>query len=154
MDRIVEVVVWWALLLGVWLLTLAAFSVAELVAGTVAALPCAVLAAMGRQAVGGEWRVRPGWLRWLVPLPLAILSDTYLVLMAALRRRPRSGRLGEVRLRPERTKRVARAQQAIATTVLSAAPRTLVVDVRPDEGVLVVHPLVGGRERVEEAVRA
>ena len=154
MGRVVEVLVWWALLLGVWLLTLVAFSVAELVAGAVAAVPCAIVAVVGRRAVGGAWRVRPGWLRWLVPLPLAIVSDTYRVLVVALRCRPRSRRLGEVRLRPERTKRVARAQQAIATTVLSASPRTLVVDARPDEGVLAVHPLVGGRDRVEEAVRS
>jgi multisubunit Na+/H+ antiporter MnhE subunit len=147
--------VWWALLVGVWLLTLAAFSPAELVAGAVAALPCAAGAVAGRRAMDGAWRARPGWLRWLVPLPLAVVADSCRVLLVPFRRRHGrggGGRIEEVRLRPERPRAVARTQQAVATTVVSAAPGTVVVDVRADEDVLVVHRLVGGRARVEEAI--
>ena len=157
MGRVVEVVVWWALLLGVWLLTLSALSLAELVTGVVAALPCAVLAAVGRRAVGGAWRVRSRWLRWLLPLPLTVLADSCQVLLVPMRRQPRrgdSGRLREIRLRPEGSETVAGTQKAIATTVVSVAPGTFVVDVRPDADVLVVHSLVDGRGRVEEAVRS
>lgn len=147
--------VWWALLVGVWLVTVTAFSPVELVAGVVAALPCAAAAVAGRRAVNGAWRVRPGWWQWLLPMPLAVVAESCRVLLVPFRRGRRrggTGRLEEVRLRRERPRAVARTQQAIATTVVSVAPGTLVVDVRADEDVLVVHRLLGGRGRLEEAV--
>jgi multisubunit Na+/H+ antiporter MnhE subunit len=154
-GRVVEVVVWWALLVGVWLVMLVAFSPVELVAGAVAALPCAAAAVAGRRAIGGVWRARPGWLRWLLPLPLAVVAESGRVLLVPFRRGSRrsgSGRLEEVRLQRERPQAVARTRQAIATIVVSVPPGTLVVDVRSDDDVLVVHRLVGGRGRLEEAI--
>ena len=142
----VEALVWWVVLFGVWLATLSTFPPAELVAGAVSALPCAVAAVAGRRAVDGAWRVRPRWLRWLLPLPVAVVTEAARLLLLPLGRRVRAGPVGHIReiaLTPQSDGTVAEAHRALATTVLAATPGSVVVDTRPDDDVLVVHAIVG-----------
>ena len=76
MRAVLEIVVWWVVLTGVWLTTLNAYSTEELVASAALALPCAFAARAGRHAAGVTWRARPGWFRWLLALPGAVVADT------------------------------------------------------------------------------
>jgi multisubunit Na+/H+ antiporter MnhE subunit len=156
MDRVVEPLLWWAVLVGTWLLTLSTFPVAELVAGAVAALPCAVAAGAARRAVDGRWRVRRRWLRWLVRLPVAVVADAVRVLALPLRRRSRlgSGRIRTVRLDPDGGAPAEDAHRALATAVVSMAPGSVVVDDRPGERALVLHSLVEGPPQLDAAVRS
>lgn len=156
MIRVVEALVWWVVLFALWAATLSTFPVPELVAGAVAAVPCAAAAVAGRRAVDGAWRVRPGWLRWLLSLPVAVLAESGR-LLALPWRRARTGPVGRVRevaLAPEADGALAEAHRALATVTLATTPGTFVLDTRPDDHVLVVHSLVGGRPRMDEAVRS
>jgi multisubunit Na+/H+ antiporter MnhE subunit len=155
-QRVVEALVWWVVLFGLWAATLSTFPLPELLSGAVAAVACAVAAVVGRRAVHGAWRPRVRWLRWLLPLPVAVVTETarLLVLPWQRRVRTRAGRLREIALVPETAGAVAEAHRALATTVLAATPGTFVLDTRPDEHVLVVHALVSGRPAMDEVVRS
>jgi multisubunit Na+/H+ antiporter MnhE subunit len=155
-QRVVEALVWWVVLCGVWAATLSTFPLPELVAGAVAALACAVAAVAGRRAVDGCWRVRLRWLRWLLPLPAAVVTEAARLLVLPLRRRARTqgvGHIREVALEPGTGGPVAEAHRALATTVLATTPGSFVLDTRPDDDVLVVHAIVSGRPRMDEVVR-
>lgn len=157
MIRVVEVLVWWAAPFGVWLLTLSTLPVAELTVAAAAALLCAVAATVGRRAADERWRVRARWLRWLVVLPVAVVADACRVLLVPLRRQPQGrppGRLREIRLEPETDGTLATTRLAVATTVLSVAPGTFVVDTHSEDDVLVVHSLVDGSPRMDDVVRS
>jgi multisubunit Na+/H+ antiporter MnhE subunit len=156
-QRAVEALVWWVVLFGVWTATLSTFPLPELVAGAAAALACAVAAIGGRRAVDGAWRVRPRWLRWLLPLPVAVCTEAGRLLTVPFRRNARQravGRIREIALAPESDGTVAEAHRALATTALATTPGTFVLDTRPDDHVLVVHSLVTGRPRMDEVVRS
>jgi hypothetical protein len=74
-----------------------------------------------------------------------------------LRRRARNGAVGRIReiaLAPDADATVAEAHRALATTVLATTPGSFVVDTRPGDHVLVVHSIVSGRPRMDEAVRS
>jgi multisubunit Na+/H+ antiporter MnhE subunit len=135
-----EVVAWWAVLLGVWLMSLNAFSFAELITATALALPGAFAARAARIAASGSWRVRPRQLRWLLHLLWAILHDTVAVL-----RLPAGGK-DEFSEMP-----VSHGGEAPATAVVSAAPGSVVVDAEDDT--LLVHRLPIGETGLTEAVR-
>jgi multisubunit Na+/H+ antiporter MnhE subunit len=156
-KRVVEALVWWVVLFGVWTATLSTFPVPELVAGAASALPCAVAAVAGRRAVDGAWRLRLRWLRWLLPLPLAVPAEAGRLLLLPLRRSVRNGPVGRVReiaLAPETDGTTAETHRALATTVLATTPGSFVLDSRPDDHVLVVHAIVSGRPRMDEVVRS
>lgn len=155
-HRAIEATIWWVVLFGVWAATLSTFPPPELVAGAAAALVCAVAAVAGRRAVDGAWRPRPRWLRWLLPLPVAVLTEAGRLLVLPLRARTRKravGRIREVPLAPAADGPVAEAHRALATTALATTPGSFVLDTRPDDHVLVVHSLVSGRPRMDEVVR-
>lgn len=154
MAHVGEVLAWWVVLFGVWLATLSVFPPAELVAGAVSALPCAVAAVAGRRAMGATWRARRGWLRWLLPLPVAVLVEAARMLVVPLRgRRGSVGRVREVALHPDPDATTAETHRALATALLATTPGAFVVDTRPDDHVLVVHALVSGRPRMDDVVR-
>src|SRR5437870_3750982 len=97
-GELVEVLCWWAALLGCWMVTTTSVTWAELVAGAVLALPCAVCAHLARRAYGARWSPDPRWLTWLLALPAGVARDTALVARLLLpgRARERAGRLREV----------------------------------------------------------
>jgi multisubunit Na+/H+ antiporter MnhE subunit len=162
MRILTEVVLWTAVATGVWLLTLSSVSLPELVAAVATALPCAVLAVAARRALGRSWSVDPSWVRWLLPLPGAVVADTVRVL--GLAARVLAGRripVGELRRVPvRRDRRAARwaARQAAVAGLLTAAPGTVVLDVADRDGgdgrpSVLLHALGAGRPRLEEVVR-
>ncbi len=149
-----ELVCWWGVATGVWLLTLSSVNVQDLVLAIVCALPCAAVAGVTRRALGGSWRLRPGWLRWIGPLMVSAVADFGAVLAAAassLAGRPVTGRLEVVPL-DEPGGRTAAGHEALATLVLSATPGSLVADADPEENHLVVHSL-GSVGPLQKAVR-
>ena len=157
MVRIVETLVWWPLLCGLWLLTLSTFPREELVAAVVLSLPCAAAAGVARRAVGASWRPRASWARWLPPLPGAVFADTGRVLLQV----PRGpgtgvarGRLQQVRLPEERDPARAAAQRALAVIALSMPPGSVVVGAgdRSDPDELTLHVLAEGPPRIRAVI--
>ena len=129
---------WWLLLIGVWLLTLGAVTTSELAAAVLLALPCALAARAARLALGGRWRVRPGWVKWVRHLPVSALRDTFAVLRA---RGP--GRLDRMAVAPDN-------DPAVATVAIGLTPGTLVADAGEDE--VLVHSLVSRRSPILDEV--
>jgi multisubunit Na+/H+ antiporter MnhE subunit len=149
---VVEVVVWWALSLGVWIISLTIVGGQELLVAVLAALPCGILATAGRRAAGNAWRVRPGWFTAAALLPVAIVSDTVQVLATALpgrrtegsfKRIPVAGGVGEGP--------VPAGRRAVATILVTLTPGSFVTDVEPRTGQALVHVLTGKPPRIEEA---
>ncbi|GDY29642.1 Na+/H+ antiporter subunit E [Gandjariella thermophila] len=161
MTRLVEVAVWWLVLVLFWLATLSATSRAEFLVALIAGLPCAVAATAARAAGGWRWRVRPAWSRWLVPLIPAAIADTARVLARAARE-PRAGRREPHRVTERELRRIplvagedeARSAgwRAVAAALMSATPGTVVLDSPPEEPVLLVHDLDGRPSRLEGVV--
>ncbi|HEX5119778.1 MAG TPA: Na+/H+ antiporter subunit E [Pseudonocardiaceae bacterium] len=140
-----ETVAWWAVLVLVWLATLNSFSLAELAAAAVLAVPGAWVARRVRLAAGIRWSLRARWARWLLYLPWALVHDTYRMLMLAVRRDdPDDDRFATVALdEPAGADRRA-GWEAAATTVLAAAPGSVVADAGEEHDHLVIHqPPVG-----------
>jgi len=156
-TRLAETVVWWAVGIGVWLLTLSSVSTPEVVAAVVAALPCAGLAVAARRAVEGSWTTQLRRLRQLLPLPVAVVADTARLLgraAAVLAGRPiPPGDLQQVRL--ERDSEAGRwaARQATAVALVSASPGSVALHVDEKSGQLHLHMLGSGRPRMQEVVR-
>lgn len=153
LAKVVEIAVWWAVLLLVWLASLNAFSFAELGTAAGLALPCAFAARAGRIAAGGRWRLDWHWARWLLSVPWAILHDTVSVLRLAMGPdRPDDDSIDAVELEGRGA-----GHEALATLVLSTSPGSVVVDA--DEDRLLVHRLpIGetvpiGTSTLSEAVR-
>lgn len=149
LAKVVEIGVWWAVLLLVWLATLNAFSFEELGLAAGLALPSAFAARAARIAAGGRWRVDPRWVRWLLVTPWAILHDTVSVLrLAAGPDRPEDDSIDTIMLDNSED---GGGHEALATVVLSAAPGSVVVDAERDR--LLVHRLPIGRTGQSEVVR-
>jgi multisubunit Na+/H+ antiporter MnhE subunit len=147
-----EITAWWVVLVLVWLATLTTVSVQELVVAGVLAVPCALLARLGRRAVGVDWPIRTVWLRWLVGIPWAVLHDTVAVLrLAVAPDRPEDDRFRELPLPEQDGPGHSAAQEAVATAVLSASPGSVVVDVNDHR--LLVHELPVTSTNLDEAVR-
>jgi multisubunit Na+/H+ antiporter MnhE subunit len=149
LARVVEIAVWWAVLLLVWLATLNAFSFEELSLAAGLAVPSAFAARAARIAAGGHWRVDPRWIRWLPVTAWTILHDTVSVLrLAAGPDRPEDDSIDTIPLDDDRDDR---GHEALATLVLSTSPGSVVVDADRDR--LLVHRLPIGRTRQSEVVR-
>lgn len=157
MRTLAEVVCWWVACVGIWLLTLSSVSLPESLTAIGCALPCAILAVLARRAVEGSWPVQPGWSRWLLPLPAAVVSDSARVLGRAagvlIGRRVPPGNERTVRLRRDRSAGRWHTRQALATVLVTATPGTVVLDVDEDSGEMRVHALGAGRPSMEEVVR-
>ncbi|MGW5720197.1 Na+/H+ antiporter subunit E [Amycolatopsis sp. NPDC003865] len=149
-----EVLPWWLGLTGLWVLTLSTPSWPEIGAAAVAAVPCAFAARAARRAVGGAWRLRAGWLRWLLALPgTAVRESGRAVVKVA--RQPRAGRFGTVAL-PEEPDAVHDARAACAAALVGCTPGTMVVATPENSSAgreLVVHQLLEGDSRVLDEVR-
>lgn len=68
----VEVVAWWAVLMLLWLGTVPTMSLQEVIAATVLALPCAVVAPRWCSPTGGRPRTACWALNWFVLGALAL----------------------------------------------------------------------------------
>ena len=157
MRQLPEVALWWAACVGTWLLTLSSVNTAELVAAVAAGLPCAVVAVLARRAVRGPLSPRAAWLRWLLPVPVAVLADSVRVLAVAagalVGRRIPEGDLRRVTLPRDRSAGAWQNRQAAAVILVSASPGSVVLDVDVDSGEALVHALTTGRPDVLKAVQ-
>lgn len=154
----VEVAVWALLLWGVWLLSLSAVGVPELVVGGGCALLSGMCASAARRAIRQRWR--PGWavLAPLGVLPAAIVVDTLAVLLSPLRASTRRGELQTVDVDGAGHTPRQSARRAIVTMIVSATPATVVLDADDAAGSIVVHamrsPAPSIQERYARAMRA
>lgn len=148
-----EIAAWWAVLVGVWLLTLSSsVNAAEVVVAGACAIPCAVTAQLARSAVGGKWSFRASWLTWVGPLLWSALSDAGRVLAVAVRRAgdDRAGHLFEVPLPDEGDDAHTAGRESLAELTISTTPGTFVVHGDPEK--LVIHSLTPGKSRLAETV--
>jgi multisubunit Na+/H+ antiporter MnhE subunit len=155
-HRALEVAFWWAVAIALWLLTLSSISTPEAVTAAAVGLPCGVLAVVARRAVQGSWPPHPAWSRWLVPLPVAVVTDSVRVLgraLGALIGRVPVGEVRTTRLHRDRPEGRWRTRQAAAVVLVTATPGTVVLDLREDSGELVVHAMGAGAPSMEEVVR-
>jgi multisubunit Na+/H+ antiporter MnhE subunit len=154
---VLEVAFWWAVGVGLWLLTLSSVSGQELVAAIATGLPCAVMAVLARRVVRGPLQPRAAWLRWLLPVPVAVLTDSARVLGVAagalIGRRIPDGDLRRVSLPRDDSADDWQNRQAAAVVLVSASPGTVVLDVDADTGRALVHELASGRPDVLTAVQ-
>jgi multisubunit Na+/H+ antiporter MnhE subunit len=158
--RLVEVAVWWVVLVLFWMATLSATSLAEWVVAGLAALPCALAATAARAVAGGGWRVSAGWSAWLVPLARVLLAETVRVFALAVRERTTrdagastARQMRRVPLPGGEAADRATGRRAVVTALLSATPGTMVVDSPPREPALLVHALDNRPSALERAVR-
>ncbi|WP_329063650.1 hypothetical protein [Amycolatopsis sp. NBC_01480] len=138
-----EVAVWWFGLAALWLVTLSTPALPELLAGAVAALTAAVAAVAARHALGGRWRPKRSWWRWVAALPVAAVRESALALRTVFRD-PTAGGFEEVAL-PDEPGPVREARLAAAALVLGCTPGTMVVS--GGSRVLLVHRLPGSGTR-------
>lgn len=151
----IEIGWWWGAAVGIWLLTLSSVTWPDLTAAVVCGLPCGLAARAGRHAVRAVWRPSPGWARWLLPLPAAILTDTARVLGLAARSltgAPQPGEMKEIQLPAGEPDEVASARRAVAALAFSTTPGTFVVDNDPEEDRLVIHSLTTGWPHLDQVV--
>ena len=146
-----EIAAWWAVGVGVWLVTLNTYSIAELITAAVLAVPSAVAARAGRRAAGLRWRVDPRWSRWLVALPSSIAHDLVVALSLVVRHGDDEFR--SLPLPKEPTEAARTAREAVTTAVLSATPGTVVVEANEAHDELLVHALPGDHTRLERELR-
>ncbi|WP_433713903.1 Na+/H+ antiporter subunit E [Nocardia sp. CA-084685] len=125
---VAEVLGWWAVLVSLWLATLTTFSLQELLAAAVLALPAAWAGRVGRIAVRGNWRMPDKVAQSLATLPGAIVRDSWAALSIAARGRP-VGRFEQDVLDAETDARRRAGRAALITGVLSATPGSVVIDV-------------------------
>lgn len=150
-----EVVLWWGLMVGIWVLTLSSVPFEELVIAVAGALPCAVAVRSSRRAAGGQWRPHLSWVTWVAPVAVAVWADTGRLMAVAVKavlglEQP-TGELSRVQLPAEGGAR-ASARHAIGAIFLSSTPGTFVMDEDPDTSMLVVHSIVSGPPSVEEVI--
>jgi multisubunit Na+/H+ antiporter MnhE subunit len=150
----VEVGLWWALMVGVWDLTLSGTTLPDISAALGAGLLSAVAAVVTRRTLGGRWLPRPRWLRWLPVVVLKLFADTTRVLLLAVRhvgRRDVEGQLGVVQLKFS-TPADADIHRALATFAVTSTPGSVIYDAEPESHRLLKHTLVTGPPDLEGTV--
>lgn len=147
---VVEVAAWTGLLWGVWLLSLSAVGVPDLVVGGLCALLCAVCGVAARRGIGQRWR--PAW-SLLVPLavlPVAIVVDSAAVLCSPWRARRRRADLQTVDVGAAGHNPRQAARRALVTTIVSASPATVVLDADEATGRILVHAMHSPGPRLQD----
>jgi hypothetical protein len=128
----------------------------DAVAGAVAAVLAATLAERARRAAGVHPRVALGVLRRSATVPVIVLADFALVVYALaaslVRRRVVRGRYiaRDVDAGPRTTPEGA-ARRAWTVLVAGYSPNAYVVDIDPEEHLVLVHDLVPWRRSEEPA---
>ena len=125
-------------------------------AGALAAAVAATLAESARRAAGVRPRAPRGVLRTALAIPLIVLADfgilTFALAVSLVRRRPVRGRYLARRFAagPRATPGGA-AHRAWTVLLGGYSPNAYVVDIDPDEHVVLVHDLVPWRRSEEPA---
>jgi multisubunit Na+/H+ antiporter MnhE subunit len=153
----VEIVAWWALLVGVWVVTLSSVSAPELATAAGAGLICAVATAAARRIIAESWRPDWRWLRWLPAVLAAVVADTWRAFAVAarhLRARQVPGRFVHASLDEPRTGDPAAraAHLAAATLAVSVTPGSFVLDTDRPGHRITVHAITEGRPELDRVV--
>jgi len=102
---------------------------------------------------GNAWSFRLVWLRPLLVLPAAVVNDTFRVLRPSLVGRRRTGGFERLLLSAGAgDDSGAQGRRALATVLISASPGTVVADVEPESGALLLHKLGDSGFGFEEIV--
>lgn len=153
-----EILLWWVVTAVVWLATLSSRTPAELVVMVVCTLPCAVAARAARQANGGLWRFRIGWVRWVAAVAWAVPVQTIQAWGYALKALPivpvgrRRGVISAVVL-PAEAEPVAAARRAAAVLAFATTPGTVVLDSDPSDQTVLLHRVRPRPDRLTAAVQ-
>ena len=144
--RVVYLLTWWIVLLGLWLLFVDSLARPEVLVG-LAAAGLATLAALGIRARGGvRYRFRWRWLLLLRGVPADVLRDSWLLTALLWRRLVRGERpAGAFRTVPfpiGGDDPTSAARRAFVVTATSVAPNTYVVRVDRAQGTALIHQLV------------
>jgi hypothetical protein len=147
LERLVFGLVWWAIGLGLWMLLVFKTEPAEIVAGALAAALAATGAELVRARGYAPFSPDPRWWRTLLPLPRAVVVDTWLMLRLLLRHfargEPVEGRFRIVHFEacagrdPRR-----QARRAVATWLGGLSPNTYVLGFDEGRDAVVLHQLV------------
>lgn len=150
-TALAEILSWWVLTTAIWLATVTSLTLAEILVAVAATLPCAVAARSARQANGGHWRLRIGWLRLLPIVVREVPVQAVQVWAYALTPR-RRGVISEVDL-PAEPEPVAAARRAVAVLAFATTPGTVVVDSDPGERTILLHRVRPHAGRLVTAAR-
>ena len=150
---VVYVLLWWAVLLGLWLLFVDTLALAEVLVGLGAAA-LATLAALGIHAYGGtRFRFRVRWLLLLRDVPASTLRDCAtlgVVLWRHLIRGERARGAFRTIPFPIHEGPTSAAWRAFVAGATSIAPNTYVIRFDRERDTVIVHQLVPDPpERVE-----
>lgn len=141
-----EIALWWALMVGVWDLTLAGTTLPEILAATAAGFVSAVGAYAARRLIGGTWIPKPRWLTWLPVIAVNAVADTVRAFGLAARHvvhRDVDAAFGEVPLR-RRSELEADIHRGLATLAITSTPGSVIYDEDTDGSRLFKHELVSG----------
>ena len=142
-----EALIWAAVTLGVWLLTLSSVTAADLMVAMPCAVVCGAIAVVVRRSYGVYLAYpRRAW-SWSAKLPLILVTDTVRTLalapLRAVRRRRDEGTFVRVAVAPG-PDRGPVTQRAAAIVLVSATPGTYALHDDSDTGEIVVHGLLDG----------
>lgn len=149
-----ELALWWALMVGVWDLTLSAATLPDLLAAVAAGFCSAVAAVAARRLFGAWWRPRLSWISWLTVIATKAVTDTARAFALAGRHlvhRDVDATRGEVPLCRGRERDVA-VHEALAGLAISSTPGSVVYDADSDGNRLFKHELVSGPPDLEGLV--
>jgi multisubunit Na+/H+ antiporter MnhE subunit len=142
---ILEVAVWWGVLLSLWLLFVSGATLPEVAAGAVGAGITTAIAVLAFRVMRVHFAPRPAWTLALRRLPLQVVRDTVLVcatLPGALAGRPPQGRFLTVAAATQGGGHLAETRRALLTNVVSLPPNTIAVGFDEDGNEMLVHQLV------------
>jgi multisubunit Na+/H+ antiporter MnhE subunit len=151
---VLEIALWWALMVGVWDLTLAGTTLPDLLAAIVAGLISAMGARATRRLIGGNWAPRPRWLVWLPVIAVNAVADTGRAFALAARhvvRRDVDASFGEVPLR-RRSARDTDIHRGLAALAITSTPGAVIYDEDAEGRRLFKHELVSGPPDLEAVV--
>ena len=147
MERVGGWVAWWLGLAWLWVLLSGEWNVTEWVAAAIAATTGATNAVVAHADRLLSPRFRPGSLRAAARLPLQVVLDLGILLLALARRRT-----GIFKARPTRaagTDILAASRRAWLTLAAGYSPNAYVLDIDADDGTALLHDLVSNRRSEE-----
>lgn len=155
---VLEALVWWAVMLGLWCAFVGTISSSEIVAGTAAGLVCGLTVVQLRVIDWPAFRPALRWLAWFPTLLVSAVADTVGVFVGLWRwvvlRDRDIARFRTIPFGPPGSDARARAHRAFATVTLSATPGAYVVQTYAEHGEARVHEFgVRGPDLEEEVGR-
>ena len=147
---------WWLVSVVLWVLLTSTVARNEVFTGFAAAAVAAVVVVAIHAHEHIAARVRLGWIRLLLAIPVRVFVDTWVVTLSLVRRirgQRVEGRYVEVRSPRPATAAERRGMEALWAIVASMAPNHYVVDFDEERRVVLLHQLVRrDHETLEEVM--